>query len=62
MVIKNDHDNCTWGEDRTPSQKEGKYSSKGRQNKYQSYCYEISEKWDMHEKGYKVLHFGHESA
>ena len=41
MVIKNDNDNCTWGEDRTSSQKEGKYSLRGRQNKYQSYCYEF---------------------
>ena len=43
IEIENNKDNCTWGEDCAPSTREGKNSDslKGRQNKYQSYCYEF---------------------
>ena len=62
--IKNDRDNCTWGEDRIPNPKEGKNSEslKGRQNNYQSYCYEFQKNGACMKKGCRFLHFNPESA
>ena len=64
IEIENDKNNCTWGEDRTPSPREGKNSEslRGRQNKYQSYCYECQKNGACMRKECRFVHFDPERA
>ena len=65
IEIENDKDNCTWGEDLTPSPRKGKNSEslKDRQNKYQGYCYEFQKKnGPCMRKGCTLIHFDPERA
>ena len=64
IEIENDKDNCTLDKDRTPSLRECKNSEslKGRQNKYQSYCYEFQKNGACMRKGCRFEHFDPERA